>query len=339
MGTLAPRAAATASVLVGRWALLSTILLAVAPACREPPPPVLTASTPPAPAPASASISFSGQIPIEQPRSAGRRDLDGDGVADCWVAHWEGGSGAGGVILELRAPCGAAPQTIDTTSSFGSFLAQVALPAGIAARSRLVEGVVDLLFGRAHLRSIASIDGSLRWLLEQRLATAGPAVAPFARTGRYTPIWSPGAPVAPPSQVLLARGGAEPRALLAYFAHNHGELTRAASCGSRAVIATRHGVAIHDRGRDVSSWIYVATDAVKLRWPSVGRVACAGELVVIELGQDGDHELFVASPRTGRYGRIPLEGAYSIDARGLTVGGVSTSAEALTEALGTSPSP
>ena len=71
----------------------------------------------------------------------------------------------------------------------------------------------------------------------------------------------------------------------------------------------------------------------------MGRVACAGELVAIEHGQDGQLELFVVSPRAGRYGRIPLEGAYEIDARGLTVDGATTSVEMLAEALRRSSSP
>jgi hypothetical protein len=306
-------------------------LLAAAPACGEPARPVLASSTPSTPA--AAGVAFSGRIPSDRSHSSGRRDLDGDGIEDCWDARWEGGSGAGGVILEIRAPCSSSPQTIDTTSSSGSFLAQVALPRGIAGHPRLFESVVDLLFGREHLRRRESIDGSFRWLIEQRLAMAGLAIEPFAQTGRYTPVWSPGAPVPPPSQVLLLEAGAEPRVLLAYFAHNHGPLASAASCGSLSVHSTRHGVVVHDRNRDASSWIYISTDTEKLRWPSVGRVACAGELIVVEHGQDGQNELIVVSPRTGRYGRLPLEGPYSLDARGLTVAGATSSVEELTEAL------
>ena len=319
------------------WILSIAALIAVTSACGRTAPPILAAST--RPAPAAAGVHFSGRIPSDRAHAAGREDLDGNGAEDCWDARWEGGSGAGGIILEIRAPCSAPPQVVDTTSSAGSFLARVVLPHGIARHPRLVEAVLDLLFGRDHLRRIEAVDGSFRWLIEHRLAAAGSAVAPFASTGRYTPVWSPGAPVTPPSQILILAGRTEPPALLAYFAHNHGGLASIASCGARSVLSTRHGVVVHDRDYNVSSWIYITTDAVKLRRPSVSRVACVGELVVIEHGQDGESELFVVSPRSGRFGRIPLAGAYSIDARDLTVDGETFTAETLGEALRRSSSP
>lgn len=315
------------------WILLIAALVTVTSACNRTAPPMLAASARPSPTPAVAGVRFSGRIPSDRAHAAGREDLDGNGAEDCWDARWEGGSGAGGIILEIRAPCNALPQTVDTTSSAGSFLARVAFPQGIARHPRLVEAVVDLIFGRNHLRRIESVDGSFRWLIEHRLAATGPAVAPFASTGRYTPVWSPGAPITPPCQVLILEGRTEPRALLAYFAHNHGELASAASCGSLVVLSTRHGVVVHDRDHNVSSWIYITTDAVKLRRPSVGRVACVGELIAIEHGQDGESELFVVSPKSGRFGRIPLAGAYLIDARGLTIDGETFPTETLGEAL------
>ena len=328
----------TPPLIVGKsYALLPIAALLVAtPACHETTRPVLAVSARPVPA---GGIHFSGKIPADRPHSSGREDLDGNGAEDCWDARWEGGSGAGGIILEIRAPCSAPPQIVDTTSTARSFLAQVALPREIARHQRLVEGVIELLFGYSHLRRRESIDGSFRWLIEHRLAAAGPAVAPFASTGRYTPIWSPGAPVTPPSQVLILEGPAGSRALLAYFAHNHGELASAASCGSLSVFSTRHGVAVHDRDRAASSWIYISTDATKLRRPSIGSVACAGELVAIEHGQDDQVEIFLVSPRTGRYGRLPVKGPYSIDASGLTVDGATSSLETLAEALRRSSSP
>lgn len=323
--------------MMNRLLLPIAALLAATAGCRETTHPIKAVST--RPAQPEAGVRFSGRIPSDRPHSWGRVDLDGNGAEDCWDARWAGGSGAGGVVLEIRAPCRAPPQIVDSSSSFGSFLAQVALPREIARHRGLVEGVVDLLYGRSHLRQIESIDGSFRWMIEHRRAVAGPAVTPFASTGRYTPVWSPGAPVPPPSQILILEERERPRALLAYFAHNHGDLAPAASCGSLSVLSTRHGVVVHDRDRNASSWIYVTTDAVKLRRPSVGRVACAGDLVAIEHGQDGQLELFVASPRTGRYGQLPLVGAYSLDARGLTVDGATFSAETLAEAFRRSSSP
>lgn len=322
---------------MNRLRLPIAVLISTTLGCREPAHPIHAVST--AMAQPEAGVRFSGRIPSDRPHSSGRADLDGNGAEDCWDARWVGGNGAGGIVVELRAPCNAPPEVVDTSSSFGSFLAQVELPRGIAERRRIVEGVVDLLFGRDHLRRIESIDGSFRWLLELRRASPGPAAPPFASTGRYTPVWSPGAPAPPPSQVLILEEHGGPRALLAYFAHNHGDLVPAASCGSLAVLSTRHGVVVHDRDRNASSWIYVATDAEKLRRPSVGRVACAGDLITVEHGQDDQLALFVVSPRTGRYGQLPLAGSYSLDARGLTVDGATFSTETLAEALRRSSSP
>ena len=319
-------------------ALLSAEILA----CSAPTRPVQLASVDSRPA--APAVRFSGRIPLDRPRSSGREDLDGDGAEDCWAARWEGGSGAGGVLLELRAPCSAPPLAIDTTSSFDSFLSRVELPPAFTARPRLVEGVVDLLFGRSHLRRMGSIDGSLQWLLEHQLTAAGTAAAPFAETRRYRPTWAPGTPVLPPSQVVIVAehppeppGG--PRAMLVYYAHNHGAFVPAADCGPLSAATTRHGVAVHDRARNSWSWIYISTEVAKLRRPSIGRVSCVGDLFVIEHDLDGPVELVVVSPRTGQSGRIPVESGYQMETGGVIIDGTSYSTAELTEALRRSSSP
>jgi hypothetical protein len=72
----------------------------------------------------------------------------------------------------------------------------------------------------------------------------------------------------------------------------------------------------------------------KLRHPSLGRVVCAADLVAADrhVG-DGDWELVVTEPRTGRYGRIPLEGPWSLDERALTVGAETHAIEDTVRAL------
>ena len=313
-------------------ALLSAKLLA----CGEPARPILLASIDSRPA--ALAVHFSGRIPADRARSSGREDLDGDGVADCWEARWEGGSGAGGVHLTLRAPCSAPPLAIDTTSSFDSFLARVELPPALSRRPRLVEGVVDLIYGRSHLRRMDAIDGSFRWLLEQEPAGTGPAAPPFVETSQYRPTWTPGSPGPPPSQVAIVHapersGGA--KELLVYYAHNHGAFApAAASCGQLSAAVTRHGVAVHDRARDTWSWIYISTGIAKLRRPSIGRVSCVSDLFVIEHALPGSIELVVVSPRTGLAGRIQVEREYRIKASGLHIDGASYSTAELIESLG-----
>ncbi|MDI1436255.1 hypothetical protein [Polyangium sorediatum] len=338
--------------------ILPALVLCAA-ACREPPrdgPPALPAlRATPAVSPSPATL-FSGKLAADEPSSSGRADLDGDGAEDCWEAQDQGGSGSGGVVLKIESPCGGPASTIDTSSSFGHFLALTALPPAIGARPRLVEGVIDLLYGRAHLRQLGAsgggtIDGSFHRLLDHHLRVPGPARPPFAQTGKYTPVWSPGPPALPPSQVVVLSDPAyrslasslkptedlpqaAPYALLAYHAHNHHGLKQVARCGPRAVYTTDHGVIVHDTDRGASSWVFVSTGVTKLRQPSLGRVACAGDLVAADRHvDDGMWELLVAEPRTGRYGRIPLEGPWSLDERALTVGEETNTVEDTARAL------
>jgi hypothetical protein len=160
-------------------------------------------------------------------------------------------------VLQVEAPCGAPQMEIDTTSSFGEFLSRADLPP--AATPRLVEGIVDLLYGRAHLRDAAAIDDSFRLLLGE------------------PPRWSADPPSLPPSQVIVL---GEPAQIVAYYAHNHGPLVRAARCGDLDVYATNHGVAVHDHSRNASSWIWIADHVEKLRWPSIERVTCGDDETV-----------------------------------------------------------
>jgi len=328
-------------------------------ACREPTRhgslvlPAVSATPAVSPDPAT---PFSGKIAADKPFSSGRADLDGDGAEDCWEAQYRGGSGSGGDILKIESPCGGPASTIDTTSSFGHFLSLTALPPAISARPRLVEGVIDLLYGRSHLRQLGdsgsgTIDGSFHRLLDHHLTLPGPASPPFAQIGKYTPVWSPGPPALPPSQVVVLSDPAyrplasslkpaedlplaSPYALLAYHAHNHHGWNQVARRGPRSVYTTDHGVIVHDTDRGASSWVLVSTGVTKLRHPSLGRVVCAADLVAADrhVG-DGARELVVTEPRTGRYGRIPLEGPWSLDERALTVGEETYAIEDVVRAL------
>jgi hypothetical protein len=207
----------------------------------------------------SGDVLFSGRLSSVPDQASGSDDLDGDGRDDCWIAMMSSGSGSGGTVLQVEAPCGAPRMEIDTTSSFGEFLSRANLPP--AATPRLVEGIVDLLYGRAHLRDAAAIDDSFRLLLGE------------------PPRWSADPPRLPPSQVIVL---GEPAQIVAYYAHNHGALARAARCGDLDVYTTKHGVAVHDHSRNASSWIWIADQVEKLRWPSIERVTCGdGETVTI----------------------------------------------------------
>lgn len=289
----------------------------------------------------AAALDFSGRLPAAADRARGRADLDGDGADDCWDADYAGGSGQGGWQLAVRAPCSGPALAVDSTGSFGEFLTVTPLPPALGARPRLIEGVVELLYGRAHLRTLASgpdgIDGSFRWLLDHYRGGDGPAGEPFAEVRSYRPRWTPGPPALPASQVAVLssladraitaalRPAVDPadtgasNALVAYFAHNHHELDAVARCGQIAVAATDHAIIVYDEGRDLSSWVFVTTGTTELRHASIGRVACAADLVVFERAIDGVVDLFVADPSRGRYGRLPLAAEWLLDDSGLTI--------------------
>jgi len=216
---------------------------------------------------------FSGKLRIGS--SHGRADLDGDGVDDCWNAIVSSGSGGDSVSLEVEAPCGSEPLAIDTMTSFEDFLARTPLPSALAARPRLIEGIVDLMYGRGHMRATTAIDDSFRLLL------------------REPPRWSAGAPRVPPSQVIVRH---DPDEVIAYFAQNHGQLRAMTRCDGIEVLATHHGVVLYDPRREQSSWVYIANGHEKLRWPSIAGVSCGeqGALLV----QDRDQILTIPIRRS-----------------------------------------
>jgi len=239
--------------------------------------------------------------------SHGRKDIDGDGVADCWRARWEGGRGEGGLLVEVESPCGQPPWNLNITSHFSEFIGSVFLPLEVAAHPDRFRGVVDLLFGSEHLRAIGTIDGSFRWLLDPPAITAS---EPWLTQGRYSQFWSAGAPSLPPCQIMPATGSeCEPKdrpcGLVVYYAQNHGAWTSSRPCGGGRLYSTRHGLALYDLGQDKFSWIYISTGVDKLRRPSLGRTHCTQGLVVAERGDGPDTVWVVIDPASGRYGTLP----------------------------------
>lgn len=287
--------------------------------------------------------------------SDGVADIDGDRVDDCWVVTDDGGSGF--ARLAVRFGCVDEPQIVEAYGSFGEFLVATRLPPGLASRPGAVVGVIDRLFAGM---SVVGEDGtrdapdcSFRLLLDESAARAGAwrAVGPFMRVWHYTPCWTAGAPELPRSQVMVMQaphripsvltlesgeraplyetGVEAPFALIAYGAHNHlaggRQLAPAAKCGTWTVWTTAHGVVIEDTATRRSSWVYVSTGLVKLRWPSIQQVACAAGLVAMERSmQDGGRELVVVAPETGGVGTIELKGnaTWKITAERLHVSGV-----------------
>jgi hypothetical protein len=273
----------------------------------------------------------------------GRDDLDGDGVPERWSWGCGGGSGFGGCGLSVARAGSRIPFSIEVSGSFGSFLQVAPVSPDLAARPKLLQGMIELDFGPTKQRrletsddmSLPLVDGSLAWLVgsyapENQKA----AVKPFKSVQSFSPRWDLGAPELPTEQVVLLseaslaplaqrffaddfdRGAATPRpadhdgkpfGLLVYLAHNHGAMKRGASCGDWTVYHTKHGVAVHDTARNKSEWIFVKTDVVKLRWESIDAVKCGDRLVFIEYHiapLDGSSTLVVIDPVVGRLGEM-----------------------------------
>src|SRR5688500_11092597 len=69
-----------------------------------------------------AASASAGELVGDGTTTSGRADLDGDGREDCWTSTYSGGSGYGGDLMTVRPGCGVEALSIDTFSSFGSFL-------------------------------------------------------------------------------------------------------------------------------------------------------------------------------------------------------------------------
>jgi hypothetical protein len=226
----------------------------------------------------------------------GRDDLDADGVIDCWSTDYDGGTGFGGVTLTIRRGCKSPAITVSTYGSFAEFLQPVLLPREVAADPKLIDGIIAVLFGADREVTEATADASMRWLLDEarywrrrdRRRSARQIISRFQR----------GTPRLPDSQVVRVAGLEAEQlmetllvdeielekpvvALVAYHAHNHHKLERAGRCGDGATIwTTDHGVAIQEG--EGWWWAYINTGEDKLRHPSIVRVACDDQLIVIE---------------------------------------------------------
>jgi hypothetical protein len=238
-------------------------------------------------------------VPLTQ-EGAGRTDLDGDGTLDCWQLSYDGGNAYGWWTMTVQAPCESPPLSIRLGGSFGAFISVADLPHALVDRPRLLDGVLAHWFGHDARRTLASIDGSLAWLVEHyshnERSTPRDGWRPDTS---YTPRWSSGAPALPDLQVVTLltpseqEVGAQLAAQLAvddeqhrpgpfvlvYFAHNHHKLSPSTSTSNLAVYVTDHGIAVEDRRDKRWSWAFIATERYRLRTPSIGRTASDGGLI------------------------------------------------------------
>jgi hypothetical protein len=282
------------------------------------------------------------------PEGSGRADLDGDGATDCWRVDYDGGSGYGWWTMSVQAPCDALPITLRLGGSLGEFVSIAHLPDELVQRPRLLDGVLARWFGRGARRSLATSDGSLRWLIdrytENEPEPADAVVGDGWHVGApYTPRWSTGRPELPGREVVLLLDATEQALgarlasrlavddqavpagpyLVVYFAHNHHRLARVAGTADLAVHVTDHAIAVEQPSGRRWSWAFVATDQVRLRTPSIVRAATDGRLVAAEIRDSSPSEpprLLVLDPRSGRWLWRDIAARWAFDAEGLRIG-------------------
>ncbi|MGM0574862.1 MAG: hypothetical protein ACQEXJ_03905 [Myxococcota bacterium] len=273
---------------------------------------------------------------------SGERDLDGDGVLDCWRATRSRGGGWFATTVTVRQGCRGIVRTLSHVAPLLDLLVEVEIPAAWRRNPALLAGTLNLLYGATSVRRLEGpesveatlADGSLRWLADRLRRPPVGRSLPFDSIRAWEPVWTPGLPSIPESQVAVLRGTEEqhaarlaglrgsgidednPTRLLVYRTRLHGEVHEAASCTRWTLHSTGQAVAARDPHAEQSAWIWVADRAPGPRHASVKRVTCAMGLVFIEpVRAPDDRVLVVVAPDLGRLGRIPLgaEETWSID--------------------------
>lgn len=326
-------------------------------ACGPPLKPIL-GRTPDKVAPAGSDFTGRARVGAVGETTSGEQDLDGDGDSECWRLVYSAGNGFLGYTLTVRPGCQGAVKTLSTVAPTAHLLVAIPLPVEWRIAPALVAGAVDFLYGAAHQRAFGSepdqalprADPSLRWIRDVHRGPGPDKPLPFNAVHTFEPVWMPGAPELPDSQIvvlheaedralmqyLLRREGSSaqrpgeadgtPLGLLVYRAHVHGRLRPAGQCGKWSLYTTGHAVAAHDTAGDSWAWVYVSSERSHPVYASVLSTGCLADLVVVEplLPKDAS-ELWVVAPDLGRAGRMPVKPgdrwSFLFDRQQLRVGG------------------
>jgi hypothetical protein len=246
-------------------------------------------------------------------------DLDGDGHAEHVTWYYDGGSGFGAWSMTVADAADGGPTAppieLEVGGSFGRLVSVSTVEPLLAARPRLIDGLMALLPGSWERRASCDsrttdgaldrpcLDPAFAWLVDVYRNGDLPPRGPFSARWRYRPRWVDGKPMPAPRQYLVLR---EPRDVLLSFA-GLSQLAEPEPCGAWSARRAAHGVALVDAARGRWTWAYVTPDDVtKLRWPSIHRVACASGLVLIErtASERSGHDLVVVDPSQGRLGLV-----------------------------------
>lgn len=284
---------------------------------------------------------FTGHAEVGRPgqTTQGERDLDGDGVEDCWRLIFNQGNGFLGYTLTVRAGCRGAVKTLSTVAPANHLLVGLPLPLEWRLSPPMVAGALDLLYGSEHERSLSEsgeaplADASLRWLRDVHGGESLGSSLPFETIRAYRPEWEVGTPELPDSQLVVlrdpddrallqrlmtrgdetarkvptaeTRGG--PYGALLYRAHEHGTLKPAGLCGRWQLWTTGHAVAAHDAASGTWSWVYVSSERSHPVYASVFSTGCMADLVVVEpFLRTDERALLVIDPDQGRVGRMKM---------------------------------
>ncbi len=326
-------------------------------ACGPPITP-LRGRTPDKVVPAGSDFTGKAQVGAAGETRSGEDDLDGDGQGECWRLVYSEGNGFLGYTLTIRPGCQGAVKTLSTVAPSTHLLVSIPLPVEWRIAPLLVTAAVDFLYGAQHQRAfnaepgaaLPRADASLRWIRDVHRGPGPEKPLPFEAVHTFEPIWMPGTPELPESQVvvlsdeadralmlrMLKRDGSSPQqpgaadgsplGLLVYRAHVHGRIRPAGQCGRWSLFTTGHAVAAHDTAADSWAWVYVSTERSHPIYASVLSVGCLANVVVVEplLPKDAS-KLWVVAPDLGRAGRMPVKPgdrwSFVFDRQQLRVGG------------------
>lgn len=297
----------------------------------------------------SADTTTSGQLDLDGDGTPDRwqRECDsGSGFGGCTLKIELGNGRA--FVLEASGPLGAfltvvtLPPEIDEPSRMIPLLVPL-LSASSDAASGSGSGSGSPANGL--------LDDSFAWLLENVRTPWQPAHAPFEASREFSFPPAAHAPTLPTgihaitlthgvddalgaaiyaattgdgdpdefSAQTTQRADGAAAALVLYYARNHGPWQTETPCGQRVIKTTSHGVVWWDKSTDRSTWIYIADNVQKLRWPTIKRVACAADMVVVETDmQDAGARLVVAWPLRGKMGELALTAGASWSLNELT---------------------
>lgn len=217
-------------------------------------------------------------------------DLDGDGEPDALTATHQGGSGGGGLKLEVLLASGQR-FSVGTWAPFTNFVEVTDVPEEVATSLPLRHAMENVLFDKL----CDAPDATFAWLTSEEPALhwhAGPPVLPERYTF-YTDDVALLRMLDDKGYVIRSEDPAVvrtiPKTAWITVKNQFGKLRELARSANRVVLATDHGVLLTDPERTRHAWVYIFEGDMKLRFSAIRSAQIAGDELHIELylGQFG----------------------------------------------------